>query len=68
MKQIEPELRKYLGKYNSRELSVANHFYELSYKVAAGNAFDWLIERYENQGVILLDDIYELKQRMEEQQ
>lgn len=29
-------------------------------------AFDWLIERYENQGVVLLDDIYELKQVLEE--
>lgn len=30
-------------------------------------AFNFLIERYENQGVILLDDIYELKSIMEEQ-
>lgn len=31
-------------------------------------AFDFLIERYENQGVVLLDDINEFKEFMEEQQ
>ena len=49
-------------------LYVLNKGYEQGYKEATDKAFDWLIERYENQGVILLDDIYELKQRMEEQQ
>lgn len=42
--------------------------WELGYKDAIDKAFDWLIERYENQGVILLEDINEFKQRMEEQQ
>ena len=31
-------------------------------------AYEWLIDRYENQGVILLEDINELKQVLEEQQ
>ena len=31
-------------------------------------AYGWLIERYENQGVILLGDINELKQVLEEEQ
>lgn len=33
-----------------------------------GKAYDWLIDRYENQGVVLLEDINELKQVLEEQQ
>lgn len=41
---------------------------KLGYKDAFDDAFDWLIERYENQGVILLEDINELKKYMEEQQ
>lgn len=48
-------------------LHVLNKGHEQGYKEATDKTFDWLIERYENQGVILLDDIYELKQRMEEQ-
>ena len=40
--------------------------YEQGYKDAIDKAFDLLIERYENQGVILLEDINELKQTMEE--
>ena len=31
-------------------------------------AYEWLIDRYENQGVVLLEDINELKQVLEEQQ
>ena len=31
-------------------------------------AYDWLIDRYENQGVVLLEDINELKQVLEKQQ
>ena len=42
--------------------------WELGWQDAIDKAFDFLIERYENQGVILLEDINELKQRMEEQQ
>ena len=40
--------------------------YKQGYKDAVGKAFDWLIERYENQGAVLLEDINELKQTMEE--
>ena len=31
-------------------------------------AYEWLIDRYENQGVVLLEDINELKKVLEEQQ
>ena len=31
-------------------------------------SYEWLIDRYENQGVILLEDINEFKQVLEEQQ
>ena len=40
---------------------------ELGWQDAIDKAFDWLIERYENQGVILLEDINEFKQVLEEQ-
>ena len=51
------------------ELSyVLNKGCKIGYKDAVRKAYDWLIDRYENQGVILLEDINELKQVLEEQQ
>ena len=40
--------------------------YEQGKKDAFKMAYKWLIERYDNQGVILLDDINELYDKMEE--
>ena len=40
--------------------------WELGYQDAVGKAYKWLIERYDNQGVILIDDIRELYDKMDE--
>ena len=40
--------------------------YEQGKKDAFKMAYKWLIERYDNQGVILIDDIHELYEKMEE--
>ena len=47
-------------------LYVLNKGHEQGWKDAINKAYDLLIERYENQGVILLEDINEFKQIMEE--
>lgn len=47
-------------------LYVLNKSCAQGYKDAVRKAYDWLIDRYENQGVILLEDINELKQVFEE--
>ena len=40
--------------------------YKQGRKDAFKMAYKWLIERYDNQGVILIDDIHELYEKMEE--
>lgn len=40
--------------------------WELGWQDAIDKAFDFLIERYENQGAILLEDINDFKKYMEE--
>ena len=40
--------------------------YKQGRKDALKMAYKWLIERYDNQGVILIDDIHELYEKMEE--
>lgn len=39
--------------------------YKQGRKDAFKMAYKWLIERYDNQGVILIDDIHELYEKME---
>lgn len=47
-------------------LHVLNKGHGQGWKDAINKSYDLLIERYENQGVILLEDINEFKQIMEE--
>lgn len=54
--------------YKCQNLTETMYGQELGYKDAIDNVFDLLIDRYENQGVILLEDINEFKQVLEEQQ
>ena len=39
---------------------------KIGFQDAVDKAYKWLIKRYENQGVILLEDIHELNEKMEE--
>lgn len=47
--------------------SVIRKAVEMEKKHLIDKAYEWLIDRYENQGVILLEDINELKSIMEKQ-
>lgn len=47
-------------------LHVLENGRKIGFQDAISKAYKWLIERYENQGVILLDDIHELNEKMEE--
>lgn len=54
--------------YKCQHLSDMMYGWELGWQDAIDKAFDFLIERYENQGAILLEDINDFKKYMEEQQ
>ena len=61
--------KKHPSKFTVGEIS--KHYddgYTDGYKDTVVKAYDWLIDRYENQGVILLEDINELKRVLEKRE